>query len=150
MLDRGAARVLVTNGGDDAAEGDATGGVIHATPPQVLVTRVTGAMTPSWPPISPQKPEARTATRPLRKPWKRPPSMSQETPQLTHSYARSSEVANAQASGSPVVALESTIITHGMPYPQNLEVARQVEEDVRAAGATPATMAVIAGGCTWV
>ena len=64
---------------------------------------------------------------------------------MTHSYARSSEVANAQASGSPVVALESTIITHGMPYPQNLEVARQVEEDVRAAGATPATMAVIAG-----
>ena len=64
---------------------------------------------------------------------------------MTHSYARSTEVANAQASGSPVVALESTIITHGMPYPQNLEVARQVEEDVRAAGATPATMAVIAG-----
>ncbi|WP_028957406.1 PfkB family carbohydrate kinase [Sulfitobacter sp. 20_GPM-1509m] len=43
LLNRGAARVLVTNGGDDAAEGDATGGVIHATPPQVLVTRVTGA-----------------------------------------------------------------------------------------------------------
>ena len=43
LLKRGAARVLVTNGGHDAAEGDATGGVIHATPPQVLVTRVTGA-----------------------------------------------------------------------------------------------------------
>ena len=58
---------------------------------------------------------------------------------------RSAEVTAAQADGTPVVALESTIITHGMPYPQNLEVARQVEEDIRAAGATPATIAVIKG-----
>lgn len=58
---------------------------------------------------------------------------------------RSGEVAKAHAEGSPIVALESTIITHGMPYPQNLEVARQVEADVRAAGATPATIAVIEG-----
>ena len=58
---------------------------------------------------------------------------------------RSAEVAAAQASGRPVVALESTIITHGMPYPQNLEVAREVENDLRAAGATPATIAVING-----
>jgi pseudouridine-5'-phosphate glycosidase len=43
------------------------------------------------------------------------------------------------------VALESTIITHGMPYPQNLEVARQVENDLRGAGVTPATIAVIDG-----
>jgi pseudouridine-5'-phosphate glycosidase len=43
------------------------------------------------------------------------------------------------------VALESTIITHGMPFPRNLEVARQVEDDIRAQGATPATMAVIGG-----
>lgn len=57
----------------------------------------------------------------------------------------SSEVANARDGGLPIVALESTIITHGMPYPQNLEVARQVEADVRAAGATPATIAVIDG-----
>ncbi|MDB0053137.1 pseudouridine-5'-phosphate glycosidase [Ascidiaceihabitans sp.] len=55
------------------------------------------------------------------------------------------EVAKAQAEGTPIVALESTIITHGMPYPQNLEVARQVEADVRAAGAIPATMAVLNG-----
>ncbi len=55
------------------------------------------------------------------------------------------DVAAARADGKPIVALESTIITHGMPYPQNLEVARQVEEDVRAAGATPATIAVIDG-----
>lgn len=58
---------------------------------------------------------------------------------------RSSEVAAAVSVGKPIVALESTIITHGMPYPQNLEVARQVEDDIRAAGATPATIAVLAG-----
>ncbi|WP_299827448.1 pseudouridine-5'-phosphate glycosidase [uncultured Roseobacter sp.] len=57
----------------------------------------------------------------------------------------SAEVSAALASDKPVVALESTIITHGMPYPQNLEVARQVEDDIRAAGATPATIAVIDG-----
>ena len=57
----------------------------------------------------------------------------------------SDEVAKAQASGAPIVALESTIITHGMPYPQNLEVACQVEDDIRAGGAVPATMAVING-----
>lgn len=55
------------------------------------------------------------------------------------------EVANALATGAPVVALESTIITHGMPYPQNLEVARKVETTVREAGAVPATIAIIAG-----
>jgi pseudouridine-5'-phosphate glycosidase len=58
---------------------------------------------------------------------------------------RSPEVAEAQAAGRPVVALESTIITHGMPYPQNLETARAVEAAVREAGATPATIAVMGG-----
>ncbi|KKL59441.1 hypothetical protein LCGC14_2215340, partial [marine sediment metagenome] len=43
----------------------------------------------------------------------------------------SAEGATARESGAPIVALESTIITHGMPYPQNLEVARQVEQDIR-------------------
>lgn len=57
----------------------------------------------------------------------------------------SAEVAAAQANGAPIVALESTIITHGMPFPQNLETARRVEAEVRAAGATPATIAVMAG-----
>ena len=57
----------------------------------------------------------------------------------------SAEVAKALSEGAPIVALESTIITHGMPYPQNLEVAREVEADVRAAGAVPATMAVLNG-----
>lgn len=57
----------------------------------------------------------------------------------------SPEVAAAQAAGSPVVALESTIITHGMPYPQNVDTARLVEADIRAGGAVPATIAVISG-----
>jgi pseudouridine-5'-phosphate glycosidase len=47
--------------------------------------------------------------------------------------------------GTPVVALESTIIAHGMPYPQNVETARAVENIVRAAGAVPATIAIIGG-----
>ncbi len=57
----------------------------------------------------------------------------------------SDEVAQARATGAPVVALESTIITHGMPWPRNLETARLVEDEVRAHGATPATIAVIDG-----
>ncbi|MEM6758732.1 MAG: pseudouridine-5'-phosphate glycosidase [Pseudomonadota bacterium] len=60
-------------------------------------------------------------------------------------YTPSAEVAAAQSDGTPIVALESTIITHGMPWPQNLDVARQVENDVRTHGAVPATMAVING-----
>lgn len=59
--------------------------------------------------------------------------------------ALSPDVAAAKAHGTPLVALESTIITHGMPYPQNLETARTVEDEVRAAGAVPATIAVLDG-----
>ena len=55
------------------------------------------------------------------------------------------EVAAALANGQPVVALESTIIAHGLPYPDNLELARALEDDVRAGGAVPATIAVIDG-----
>lgn len=55
------------------------------------------------------------------------------------------EVADALAEGAPVVALESTIITHGMPYPDNLVMARSVEAIIREEGATPATIAVIGG-----
>ena len=54
-------------------------------------------------------------------------------------------VAEALAKKAPIVALESTIITHGMPWPQNLDTARSVESCVREAGATPATIAVIDG-----
>lgn len=57
----------------------------------------------------------------------------------------SAEVATARANGTPIVALESTIITHGMPFPQNVQTARIVEQDVRDAGAVPATIAVIDG-----
>jgi len=57
----------------------------------------------------------------------------------------SAEVRDARQQGTPLVALESTIISHGMPWPQNVEVATQVEADVRAAGATPATVAVLEG-----
>jgi pseudouridylate synthase len=55
------------------------------------------------------------------------------------------DVAAALAAGKPVVALESTIISHGMPYPQNVATALQVEAEVRAHGATPATVAIIRG-----
>ncbi len=54
-------------------------------------------------------------------------------------------VRRAVTGGAPVVALESTIIAHGMPYPQNLEMAREVEEVVRKGGAVPATIAIIGG-----
>jgi pseudouridine-5'-phosphate glycosidase len=55
------------------------------------------------------------------------------------------EVASAIADGRPVVALESTIISHGLPRPDNLRVAREIEESVRAGGAVPATIAVVDG-----
>ena len=64
---------------------------------------------------------------------------------LSDVFKYSDEVAAALASGSPIVALESTIISHGLPRPTNLEVAREVEAIVRAHGATPATIAVIDG-----
>jgi pseudouridine-5'-phosphate glycosidase len=55
------------------------------------------------------------------------------------------EVARALRDGAPVVALESTIISHGMPYPQNVQTAVEVETIVRELGATPATIAVLDG-----
>lgn len=55
------------------------------------------------------------------------------------------EVRDALASGRPVVALESTIISHGMPYPRNVQTAREVEQIIRDGGAVPATIAVLHG-----
>jgi pseudouridylate synthase len=55
------------------------------------------------------------------------------------------EVQHALANGQPVVALESTIISHGMPYPQNVQTALQVEAEVRTHGAVPATIAIVNG-----
>jgi pseudouridylate synthase len=55
------------------------------------------------------------------------------------------EVAAALAAGGPVVALESTIISHGLPRPDNLRIAREIEDAVRAGGAVPATVAIVGG-----
>jgi pseudouridine-5'-phosphate glycosidase len=55
------------------------------------------------------------------------------------------EVADALATGQPVVALESTLISHGLAYPVNLEIARELEEIVRSEGAVPATIAILDG-----
>jgi pseudouridine-5'-phosphate glycosidase len=63
----------------------------------------------------------------------------------TVSIQYSAEVSAALSSGSPIVALESTIISHGLPRPSNLAVAEEVEEIVRAHGATPATIAILNG-----
>ena len=64
----------------------------------------------------------------------------------------SPEVQEALKAGKPIVALESTIISHGMPYPQNVETALKVEQTIRENGAVPATIAIIGGqlkaGCT--
>jgi pseudouridylate synthase len=68
----------------------------------------------------------------------------QQAPCVIH---LSDEVRDALRRNRPVVALESTIISHGMPFPRNLETARAVERAVRAAGAVPATVAVIGGRC---
>jgi pseudouridine-5'-phosphate glycosidase len=57
------------------------------------------------------------------------------------------EVKNALSEGKPVVALESTIISHGMPYPQNINTAIEVENIVRKNGAVPATIAIFNGKC---
>jgi pseudouridine-5'-phosphate glycosidase len=55
------------------------------------------------------------------------------------------EVADALTAGGPVVALESTIVSHGLPRPDNLRIAREIEDAVRAAGAVPATIALVDG-----
>jgi len=62
-----------------------------------------------------------------------------------HLIELGSEVKEALSIGAPVVALESTIITHGLPQPVNIETALKAEDQVRAHGATPATIAIIDG-----
>ncbi|RED13199.1 pseudouridine-5'-phosphate glycosidase [Pontivivens insulae] len=64
---------------------------------------------------------------------------------MTAPLAFSAEVSAARAAGTPIVALESTIITHGMPWPQNRDTAQEVEQTIRDAGATPATIAIMGG-----
>ena len=70
------------------------------------------------------------------------------TPQLMKYLDIAPEVRLALQQGQPVVALESTIISHGMPYPQNVATALRVEAEVRSSGALPATIAVIDGRLT--
>ena len=67
------------------------------------------------------------------------------TPLASSWLVRSAPVAAAQAAGRPLVALESTIIAHGMPYPENVRTAREVEALIRDIGAEPATIAVMDG-----
>ncbi len=67
---------------------------------------------------------------------------------LPHSVKLNDEVREALERGAPVVALESTIIAHGMPYPQNLETAARLETILREAGAVPATVAILDGTIT--
>lgn len=62
--------------------------------------------------------------------------------------ATSTAVATARQQGHPLVALESTVIAHGLPYPQNVTIARQMEDLVRQGGAVPATIGVVAGTAT--
>ena len=64
---------------------------------------------------------------------------------MTFKLSIADDVRRALDAGAPVVALESTIIAHGMPYPQNVETAIEVEAIVRAGGATPATIAILRG-----
>lgn len=64
---------------------------------------------------------------------------------INHYLDIAPEVMDALNEGRPVVALESTIISHGMPYPQNAETALRVEQQVRAGGAVPATIAILGG-----
>ena len=59
--------------------------------------------------------------------------------------SQSAEIARALQTNIPIVALESTVITHGLPHPQNIQLARDMEAAIRGEGATPATIALING-----
>lgn len=113
-------------------------------PPFPVAGRPARAM-PSSPPIS----RPNIAAPGGRPPW--PPRSPPRQPCVRRRHlmnaplALDREIAEALLTGQPVVALESTIITHGMPYPQNVDTAREVEATVRAAGGVPATIAVMDG-----
>ncbi|RPI81107.1 MAG: pseudouridine-5-phosphate glycosidase, partial [Chloroflexi bacterium] len=68
--------------------------------------------------------------------------MVQELPPF---FSQSSEFIRSRQMGLGVVALESTVITHGLPFPDNLQLARDMESEVRAVGAVPATIGVVDG-----
>jgi len=64
---------------------------------------------------------------------------------LPSAFTLSPEVAHALQMGKPTVALESTVITHGLPHPENLALAHDMEAEIQAQGAVPATIAVLEG-----
>lgn len=64
---------------------------------------------------------------------------------LPHFYMLSPEIIRARSMNLPMVALESTVITHGLPYPENFNIAQQMESEVRALGVVPATIAILDG-----
>jgi pseudouridine-5'-phosphate glycosidase len=68
-----------------------------------------------------------------------------DPPRLPHFYQLSPEVSHARSLGLPLVALESAVITHGLPFPDNTNLAQDMESEVRQQGATPATIAVLDG-----
>ncbi len=69
----------------------------------------------------------------------------EQLPALPSVYRIAPDVAHARSLGSPIVALESTVITHGLPYPENLNAAQDMENVLRQGGVTPATIAVLEG-----
>ena len=86
-------------------------------------------------------PRSATTPVPAPAPASAPAPGANTQPKLVYS----AEVAKARRDGKPVVALESTLISHGLPHPNNIDVARDAQDAVRAAGAVPATIAVIDG-----
>lgn len=69
----------------------------------------------------------------------------QSTPRAPKSFVRSKTIIHAQNARLPIVALESAVITHGLPIPENINLAQEMEAEVRAHGATPATIALLEG-----
>ena len=109
--------------------------------PTSVDAATTGALRTATPPSSPPSIELpEPATR-------RPPWRIARRSQITGSMqlVLAPEVAAATAARRPIVALESTIVAHGLPWPDNLAVARELEDAVRQAGAVPATIAVVDG-----
>src|ERR1017187_6186738 len=90
------------------------------------------------------KPSPKRSDRAAALPYA-PPVGQTIRPDLRHRLRLAPEVVEAIAAHRPIVALESTLISHGLPYPQNVAVARACGAAIRAAGATPATVAIHAG-----
>ena len=148
LRERGAAGALVTDGAAPAAFAGACG-VLTARPDLVDVANLTGAGDALVAAHLAAEARGLTAEEAFAEAIAaagRHVTRRQGAARLVNApLLLAREVAAARAEGRPVVALESTIVTHGMPWPHNLETARAVEADVRAAGAVPATVAVMDG-----